>query len=106
MPIPPSLQQLLLYGIVGITTDAGHYMPDAMFFHFTHPKGRTGDLTIFSSSYLHDRTTVWSGAGIGLLRVFQGVSLRDSPLALVCPIVREGNSMGGFPLFNVGIRSR
>ena len=48
-------------------------------------------------------------AEIGLpslrLSIFQGVSLREFLLAPACPH-REGNSMGGLPLFNVRIWGR
>ena len=46
--------------------------------------------TLSSSSCLHDRATVRSGAEIGLLSlrlsVYQGASLGDFLLAPVCPI--------------------
>jgi len=41
------------------------------------------------SSYLHDRTTVRSGAEMSLgLSVSQGASIGDFLLALVCPITK------------------
>jgi len=54
------------------------------------------------------RCPVRSGAEIGLLSlrssVLRGVLLGDFLLAPAYPH-REGNSMGGLPLFNVGIRN-
>ena len=52
-----------------------------------------------SSSCLHDRATIRSGAEIGLLSlrlsVSQGAPLGDFLLAPACPIEKVTNSMGG-----------
>jgi len=57
------------------------------------------NVNAFFSSYLHDRTTVRSGAKIGLLRVrlnaTKGTSLGESLLAPACPI-EKANLWEGF----------
>jgi len=62
-----------------------------------------------SSSYLHDKTTVRGGVEIGptecLSQPFPRWVIRRLSVCARVPH-REGNSMGGLPLFSAGVQNR